>query len=55
VASAVLPPAYLHAPTVATVVTALGLILVTTDLLFSALAYSADPRLRIGEKGAGDA
>lgn len=52
--SAVLPPTYLHAPTVATVVTMLGIILVSADLMFSTFAHFADPRLRIGEKGAGD-
>jgi peptide/nickel transport system permease protein len=53
--SAAIPPTYLHAPTVATVVTVLGLILVSTDLIFSTLAHTIDPRLRIGEKGVGDA
>jgi peptide/nickel transport system permease protein len=53
--SSVLPPTYLHAPTVATAVTMLGLILVGTDLIFSTLAHAMDPRLRIGEKGIGDA
>ncbi|MCC6299633.1 MAG: ABC transporter permease subunit [Anaerolineales bacterium] len=50
--SSALPSTYLHAPTVATVVTALGAILIAADLVFSAFAHSADPRLRVQSEGA---
>jgi ABC-type dipeptide/oligopeptide/nickel transport system permease component len=49
---AALPVTYLHAPTVATVVTALGAVLVVTDLVFSTFAHGADPRLRMRGRGA---
>ncbi len=46
ISSAALPASYLHPPTVATIVTVLGIILVIADLAFSTFAHSADPRLR---------
>ena len=53
--SAALPATYLHAPTVATVVTILGLILVVSDLLFSSFSHASDPRLRMDGREAGNA
>jgi ABC-type dipeptide/oligopeptide/nickel transport system permease component len=44
--SASIPSSYLHAPTVATVATALGAILIISNMLVSIFTFSADPRLR---------
>ena len=46
IASGVLPSTYLHAPTVATVVTVLGAILIISNTLAAILTYASDPRLR---------
>ncbi|MBN8654473.1 MAG: ABC transporter permease [Anaerolineae bacterium] len=46
IASGVLPSSYLHAPTVATVVTILGAILILSNTLAAILTYASDPRLR---------
>jgi peptide/nickel transport system permease protein len=54
ISSAALPASYLHPPTVATVVTVLGIILVVADLVFSTFAHSADPRLRENGRDVGD-
>lgn len=46
IASGVLPSTYLHAPTVATVVTILGAILIISNTLAAIFTYASDPRLR---------
>lgn len=55
IASGVLPSAYLHAPTVATVVTVLGAILIVSNTLAGILTYFSDPRLQTHSKGGADA
>lgn len=50
IAGAVLPTTYLDAPTVATLVTVLGAILIVADLAATLLAYQVDPRLRMESK-----
>lgn len=50
ISSAVLPSTYLDAPTVATLVTVLGAILIVSDLLASLFAYRVDPRLSMQSK-----
>ena len=54
IASGVLPSSYLHAPTVATVVTALGAVLIVSNTLAGSLTYFSDPRLRTHSKGGAD-
>lgn len=51
IASGLLPSSYLHAPTVATVVTALGAILIIMNTLASIFTHASDPRLRIQNQG----
>lgn len=51
IASGVLPAAYLHAPTVATVVTALGAILILSNTAAGILTYFSDPRLQTHPHG----
>lgn len=51
IASGALPSSYLHAPTVATVVTALGAILIISNTLAGIFTYAADPRLRMHSQG----
>jgi peptide/nickel transport system permease protein len=52
IGSGVLPSSYLHAPTVATLVTALGAILIVSNTLSAILTHYADPRLRaVGKEG----
>lgn len=46
IASGVLPSSYLHAPSVATVVTILGAILIISNTLAAILTHASDPRLR---------
>jgi ABC-type dipeptide/oligopeptide/nickel transport system permease component len=46
IAGASIPSSYLHAPTVATVATALGAILIVSNTLVGIFTFSADPRLR---------
>jgi peptide/nickel transport system permease protein len=53
--SASIPSSYLHAPTVATVATALGAILIISNMLVSIFTFSADPRLRTHGREGGDA
>ncbi len=55
ISSATLPLYYLHAPTVATVVTVLSTLLIVSNTLVGIFTYSADPRLRIHGKGADNA
>jgi len=55
IASGVLPSSYLHAPTVATIVTALGALLIISNTLASIFTHAADPRLRIQAQGGQDA
>lgn len=55
IASGVLPSSYLHAPTVATVVTALGALLILSNTLAGIFTYASDPRLRIQPQGGNDA
>lgn len=49
IASAVLPSSYLHPPTVATIITLLGAILILINMLVSIFTFSVDPRLRSQE------
>lgn len=51
IAGGVLPSAYLHAPTVATVVTVLGAILIISNTAAGILTYFSDPRLRTHPHG----
>ena len=55
IASGVLPSAYLHAPTVATVVTALGAVLIVSNTLAGILTYFSDPRMQTHPHGGTDA
>ena len=55
IASGVLPSSYLHAPTVATVVTALGAVLIISNTLVAILTHASDPRLRTQGKDSKDA
>lgn len=44
--TSVIPSSYLHAPTVATLATTLGFILILANILVSIFTFSADPRLQ---------
>jgi peptide/nickel transport system permease protein len=55
IASGVLPSSYLHAPTVATVVTALGAALIISNTLAGILTYFSDPRLQTHPHGGANA
>ena len=55
IASGVLPSSYLHAPTVATVVTALGAALIISNTLAGILTYFSDPRMQTHPHGGTDA
>lgn len=55
IASGILPSSYLHAPTVATVVTVLGAVLIISNTLAGILTYLSDPRLQTHPQGGADA
>ncbi len=50
IASAVLPPTYLDAPTVATLITVIAAILITADIVANIVAHQVDPRMQIQNK-----